>query len=272
MASRNDNSPRKFLAREIKRARETKGATRETLAKVVFVSESLVRGWERATRLIQPDHLKKVEDYVGPESLRGILSRMREELITNDPAPEWVGRWLDIEKDANTLWWFHPLLMPGLFQTPDYARAVIATSGRPVDNLEEQVRARQERQAILEPEKGVMVVAVIDEGVLHRPLGGPKVLHEQLVRLLELVEQPNVIIQVVPIEVGGHAGLSGVFGIAGMDGREYAYVEDAFRGEVLDEPDDVTLIKRLWAMLHKDALPSRQSIELIAKAAERWKA
>ena len=266
------NSPRKFLAREIKRAREAKGVSRETLAKAVFVSESLARGWERATRLIQPDHLKKVEDFVGPESTRGILSRLREELITNDPAPEWMGTWIDIEQDSNTLWWFHPLLVPGIFQTPDYARAVIATSGRPVDNLEEQVQARLARQTILGPDNGVMVVAVIDEGVLYRPLGGAKVLYEQLVRLQELAEQPNVIAQVVPIEVGGYSGLAGGFGIAAMDGHEYAYVDDVFRGEVLDQPDDVALIKRIWAMLHNEALPGKQSIELIAKAAERWKA
>jgi transcriptional regulator with XRE-family HTH domain len=258
MTSRNQNSPRKFLAREIKRAREAKGVSRETLAKMLFVSDSLVRGWERATRLIQPDHLKKVEDFVGPDSTRGVLSRLREELITNDPAPEWVSKWLDIERHANTLWWFHPLLIPGIFQTPEYARAVITTS---------------ERQHILAPDDGVMIGAVIDEGVLHRPLGGPKVLHEQLMRLLELTEQPNIILQVVPIEAGGYPGLSGIFGIAATtDGHEYAYVEDVFRGEVLDQPDDVALIKRVWVTLHNEALPGRQSIELIAKAAERWKA
>jgi transcriptional regulator with XRE-family HTH domain len=266
------NSPRKFLAREIKRAREAKGATRETLAKVLFVSESLVRGWERATRLIQPDHLRKVEDFVGPESTKGILSRLREELITNDPAPEWAGKWLDIERDCNSVWWFHPLLVPGIFQTADYARAVISTSGRPVDNLEEQVQARLARQHVLGPDDGAMVVAIIDEGVLYRPLGGAKVLHEQLMRLLELIEQPNIIVQVVPIEVGGYPGLSGIFGIAATDRHEYAYVEDAFRGEVLDQPDDVALIKRIWVTLHNEALPGKQSIELIAKAVERWKA
>lgn len=272
MTSRNQNSPRKFLAREIQRAREAKGVSRENLAKVLFVSDSLVRGWERATRLIQPDHLKKVEDFVGPENTRGVLSRLREELITNDPAPEWVHKWLQIERDANTLWWFHPLLIPGIFQTPDYARAVITTSGRLVDNLEEQVQARMERQHILEPDNGVMVSAVIDEGVLYRPLGGPQVLHAQLIRLLELIEQPNIIVQVVPIEVGGYPGLSGIFGLAATDRHEYAYVEDVFRGEVLDQPDDVALIKRIWVTLHNEALPGRQSIELIAKAAERWKA
>ena len=212
-----------------------------------------------------------MEDFVGPESTRGVLCRLREELITNDPAPEWMGTWLDIEGRCNTLWWFHPLLVPGIFQTPEYAGAVISTSGRLVDNLEEQVQARLARQHILEPNNGVMVVAVIDEGVLYRPLGGPKVLHEQLMRLLELTEQPNIIVQIVPIEVGGYSGLAGGLGIAAMDGQEYAYVDDVFRGEVLDQPDDVALIKRLWVMLHNEALPGRQSIELIAKAAERWK-
>jgi transcriptional regulator with XRE-family HTH domain len=266
------NSPRRFLAREIKRAREAKGATRESLAKVLFVSESLVRGWERATRLIQPDHLKKVEDFVGPENTSGVLSRLREELITNDPAPEWMGTWVDIERHCNTLWWFHPLLVPGILQTPDYARAVISTSGRPVDNLEEQVQARLARQHILSPDDGAMIAAVIDEGVLYRPLGGPNVLHDQLMSLLELAEQPNIIVQVVPIDVGGYSGLAGGFGVAAMDGQEYAYVDDVFRGEVLDQPDDVALIKRIWVMLHNEALPGRQSIELLAKAAERWKA
>jgi transcriptional regulator with XRE-family HTH domain len=271
MASRNPRTPRAFLAREIQRAREAKEMSREQLAKALFVSESLVRSWERDIRLIQPDHLKQVEELVGLAVLKGILSRMREELIKNGPSPEWVGKWLEIEEQATSLLWYQPLIIPGLLQTADYARAVIISSGRQVDNLEEQVEARLERQKILLPESGLMFVAIIDEGVLHRPIGGPKTLHDQLVKVLDLAKQPNIIVQVVPIDVGGYPGLAGGFGLAAMDGQEYAYVDDVFSGEILEHPDDVAVIKRIWMTLHNEALPGRQSIELIERAVERWK-
>lgn len=260
-------TPRLFLAREIRRARETKGISRVELAQSVFVSESLVRAWESGRRIPHPDHLTRVEGILGTG---GLFTRMREDLVQNEPLPEYMGRWREIEEGATSMLWYEPLLIPGLLQTEEYARAVFTNSGRQTGDVEEQVQVRLDRQKVLTPEHSLMFVAILDETLLYRPIGGAKTMHDQLVKVLERSEQPNVRIQIVSQEVGAYPGLAGGFAIAAMNGNEYAYVDDAFSGDVLEHPEDVATIKRIWETLRAEALPVKQSVALLAKAVERW--
>jgi transcriptional regulator with XRE-family HTH domain len=259
---------RKFLAREIKIARETKGISRDKLARAVYVSEGLVRAWETARRLPQVDQLKLVDEVLGTN---GYLQRMREDLIKNEPVPEYMDRWIEIEQTARTAVTYQPLLVPGLFQTPEYAREVFKDTGRQIDDIDESVEARIDRQKILDPDHGLVMVAIIDECVLDRPIGGKEVMYGQMLRLLEFAAQPNVEIQIVPMNTGFYSGLSGGFIIATMDGKEYAYVDDTFSGDVLEDPDEVAAIQRLWVALSVQAMPAKQSIERIEQAVEKWK-
>lgn len=263
----NRMTPRMFLGRQIKRLREAKEMKPDELAKALYVSEGLVRSWETGRRVPQPDHLKLLEEFF---DTKGILYEMREELVKNERLPEYMGRWQEIEEQATSLLWYHPLLIPGLLQTADYAREVMLNSGRHIDEVEEQVQARLERQKILAPENDLVFVVIIDEGVLYRPIGGNKIMHDQLVKLQEFAQQPNIMIQIVPMDVGAYPGLAGGFGIATMDGQEYAYVDDALSGDVLERPEEVAIMKRIWATLQVKALQDKQSMELITKAVERW--
>lgn len=263
----NRMTARRFLAREIRLSREIKGVSRDELAQAVFVSEALVRAWETGRRIPQHDHLASVENLLGTG---GILRRMLDDLVKGEPTPEYVGRWRQIEIDASSLLWYQPLIIPGLLQTPDYAREIIANSGRQVEDLEMQVEARIDRQKILVPENSMTFVAVIDETVLYRPVGGPKVMREQLMKLLEFARQPNIRIQVIKADTGAYPGLAGGFGVAAMDGQEYVYVDDAFSGDVLEDPEDVAVMKRIWLTLHAEACSAKESIKLIEKAAEKW--
>ncbi|MGH3387469.1 MAG: Scr1 family TA system antitoxin-like transcriptional regulator, partial [Actinomadura sp.] len=151
-------TPRLFLANELRRARETKGMTPAELAKEVVVSESLVRAWEKGRRVPNPADLMRFEEVC---DTGGVLGRIREDLVQNEPAPEWMGRWMEIERQASSLLTYQPLLIPGLLQTPAYAREVIISAGRQVDDAEAQVQARMDRQKILAEENSVMFVAVM---------------------------------------------------------------------------------------------------------------
>lgn len=259
---------RQFLAREIKIAREAKGISRDNLARTIFVSEGLVRAWESGRRIPQLDQLKVVEELLGTN---GYLQRMREDLVRKEPIPEYMDRWLEVEQNATSIVTYEPLLVPGLFQIPDYAREVFKESGRQIDDIEQRVQARTERQGVLAAEHDLVIVAIIDEGVLERPVGGREIMHAQMLRLLELAGQPNIEIQIVPTSIGCHSGLSGGFILATMEGHEYAYVEDSFSGDVLEDPKEVATMRRLWATLSVKALPANQSIIRIEQAAEKWK-
>jgi hypothetical protein len=271
----NRMTPRKFLAKQIRRLREStidpetgKALTTEGLAKLVYRSESLVKAWESGRRLPQPDDLERLDEIFGTKDL---LSEIGKDLVKDERAPEYMDRWREIEGQASLVRSYHPLLIPGLLQTPEYARAILLSSGRRVDDVDKRVDMRMRRQEIIAPETDIMLVAVIDEGALYRPVGGQETMHDQLRRLLEMARQPNVQINVVPAGVGEYAGLAGNFDIATMDGRAFAYVDDAFSGDVLEHPDHVATMEQVWEVLRDKALPAEQSIEPIAKAMERWK-
>jgi len=263
----NHMTPRQFLAREIRLARESKGMKVEELASALIVSASLVRAWEAGRRIPVQEDIDKLERFFG---FNGVLRRMRDDLVRHEPLPEYMGHWRAIEENSNELLWFHPLIFPGISQTEDYAREVFLTSGRQVDDRDEQVAARIDRQKILTPESGLMFVTVIDEYVLHRPLGGSKVMYDQVAHVVDLARQPNVLVQVVPTDTGGYPGLAGGFGIASVGGQDYAYVDDALSGDVLEDSEEVAVMKRVWNTLRADALPKKQSMGLLEEALKRW--
>ena len=110
----------------------------------------------------------------------------------------WFQEWADIEAQATVLRWYEPLVVPGLLQTEEYARAIL--SARPdgnLDDLDEQVAARLARQAILDRTGAPQLWCILDEGVLHRAIGGSKVMRSQLYRLAEVAEHPKTTIQII---------------------------------------------------------------------------
>lgn len=178
--------------------------------------------------------------------------------------PSWFGKWHQTEQEAISLRWYEPLLVPGLLQTEAYARAVLGGD-------DDAVAARLERQTILTrsdpaPPK---LRCVIDEGVLHRPVGGAAVMYEQLHHLIDMVS-PLISIQVIPH--GPYEALLGGFIIATVKGGdEIAYVETAVRGLTTGEPEDVAAAAERFEAIRTDALPLRMSLELIKRTAEeRW--
>ncbi|MFC6084997.1 helix-turn-helix domain-containing protein [Sphaerisporangium aureirubrum] len=256
-----------FFARELRRAREAAGMSQAQLATaIVGYSPSFVAMVETARRVPKPDFAQRCDQLL---STGGILTRLAEDLVCRNMPPEWVGKWLSIEGDATSLLSYQPLVVPGLLQTEAYAREVIATSGREFD-VEEQVEARLERRGILSRANPPMLVAVMDEDVLRRPVGGPDVMREQVLYLLEMAERPRVLIQIVPFEAGAYAGLAGPFVIAKSDDKDVVYVDSALSGDVVQRSDDVVTLRRLWEALRAEALPIRNSIDLMAKVAETW--
>jgi hypothetical protein len=164
------------------------------------------------------------------------------------------------------------LVVPGLLQTEDYARAIL--SARPDGNLadlDEQVAVRLARQAVLDRPDAPQLWCVLDEGVLHRAIGGPKVMRSQLYHLAEAAEHPKTTIQVIPYG-GAHAGLLGGFIIAHLDARPpVAYLETAAEGHVTDSPAVANHVAIRFDRLRSEAESRASSRDLIRKVAEnQW--
>ncbi|GAB3982406.1 hypothetical protein GCM10029978_086020 [Actinoallomurus acanthiterrae] len=116
-----------------------------------------------------------------------------------------------------------------------------------------------------------VLVAVIAESVLSQNVGGAKVMADQLLQLAAIAERENVIVQIVPASAETCAGFTGPFAIAALDGgTELAYVDSQLSGEVVERQHDVAMLRRMFEVFRADALPRRQSIELIRRKSEQW--
>jgi hypothetical protein len=182
---------------------------------------------------------------------------------------------VDAEQRASVIRWWEPLLVPGLLQTAEYARALFE-AWRAIDggaDADELVTARLARQAIFDRPAPPSFWALIDETVLHRSVGDPKVMHDQLVHLADIAERPRVTIEIVPAEVGVHVGLLGAFAYAGFedDTPGIVYMESPDQGQTTKHPATVAKIALTYDTIRTEALGGRASRDLIRKVAEeRW--
>ncbi len=212
-------------------------------------------------------HHAKLRDVLG---LPELFTRVVNELVTNEVAPEWFGKWSQVERQSTSLWSFQPCLVPGLLQTPDYARAVLEAANLDID-LDEAQATRLERQAILRKEDPPLFVVLLAEGGLRHRVSDDKVMHDQLVHLAEMAERENVVIQVVLDRSKACAGFIGGFVIASFDGQEIAYVDNQLDGDTIEASAGVARLCRFFDIFRADALNQQESIDLIRRAAEEWK-
>ncbi len=121
--------------------------------------------------------------------------------------PDWLQQLIGLERDAHVIRTYETQFVPGLLQTPAYAHAVVLSGHRlaPPDEVEQRVALRLERQRRMNEAGAPVLWALIDEGVLHRPVGGPQVMREQLEYLLDVLRQPGIRLQIASYEASAAA-------------------------------------------------------------------
>jgi len=266
-----DTAALSLFADELKAAREQRGWSQADLAEQIPYSLSTISMVEALHRVPTRDlatHLDKV--FGTPGTFTRLEGRLRDL-----PFPASFRPFAAYEAKATALYVFEHSLVPGLLQTPEYARAVLATRPNTAeDEIDNLVAARLARQVILTRDEPPppLLWALIDEGVLHRPVAPAEVMRDQLARLVELSRRPNVTVQVLPYSAGGHTGLLGAFTIADLGGNEGTVnVEDITDGRVFEDPSMVSRVTLRYKSLQSEALPKGASRELIARVAEeRW--
>ncbi len=270
-----DGTTQGVFGAELRYHRERAGLSQPDLAALVNVSHDVISKIETGERPPAKDFPERL-DAVPELDTRGGLARLWGTLrkgLRNKAIPGWFRPWGHIEAEATTLRWWEPLVIPGLLQTEEYARAILAARpGADPDTVDEHVTGRMERQAILDRPDAPQLWSVVDEGVLHRGVGDSKVMRDQLEHLADLSARPKIGVQVVPSQVGAHAGLLGAFIIADLDGSpSMVYLETAAEGYDTDSPAVVTQAVLRFDTLRSEALPRAASRDLILKiAGERW--
>jgi hypothetical protein len=188
--------------------------------------------------------------------------------------PSGLEVYVGLESDARTERAWEPLLVHGLLQTPDYARALIqaARLHRPGD-IDDLVQVRVERKKLLSrPRDPLELWAVLDEAVLRRPVGGGEVMRAQIAHLREMAELPSVTIQVFPFGKGAHPGLAGAFSLLEFDtDPAVVYVDSPAGNLYLEKPRDVRRFVQTFDLLRAAALDPDESMAQLERAAEEMK-
>lgn len=264
-------SPGHFFGSEVRRAREVVGMSQTELGDLVPCDKATVSRIEAG--LAQPDEaFARACDAAFPR-LDGWFTRFHAGSRTwGEAFPPAFRPFAACEAEAVALRWFEHSLVPGLLQTEDYVRAVLEKHPNSTrDQIEERVAARLARQTVLDRADPPLLWVLLDETVLHREIGGVKIMQEQLLHLANLAQRPNVTIQVIS-RIGAHPGPSGAFGIAEMiDRHSVVYLETAADGQTVEDPRTVANIELRWDTLRTEAFKGTDSLNLIESAADTWK-
>ncbi len=270
---------RRRLASELRRFREAAALTIDEVGEKLECSASKISRIETGTVGVTPRDVRDMLELYGieedrREALVQLAREARQRGWWHAYNEVFTGSFVGLEAEATSLHTHQALLIPGLLQTEDYARAVIRASRPGVEEaeIEKRVKGRLERQRLLTDPQPPEYWAVLDEAVLHRATGGPEVMHAQLTRLVEATAMPHVTLQVVPFGAGAHAGMESPFLILGFPEQadpDVVYVENSMSGVYLEEPSDVHRYALIFDHLRAAALRPDDTADMVARAAER---
>jgi transcriptional regulator with XRE-family HTH domain len=239
------------LGAQLRRQREAAGVTREEAGDAIRASPAKI------SRLELGRVGFKERDVADLIALYGISDHTeRSEFLTlarqanapgwwhrySDLLETWFETYLGLEQAASLIRTYELQFLPGLLQTRDYARAVTQLARTDTLEVERRVELRMRRQQVFLSGNGPRLWAVIDEAALRRGLGSPKLMRDQITRLLEMNELPSISIQIAPLRYGGHAAAGGPFSIlrfAEPDLPDIVYLEQLTSALYLDKRPDV---------------------------------
>ena len=197
---------------------------------------------------------------------RGWLQQYRSEL------PEVYSDYIGFEDEARSISSYQSLLIPGLLQSEDYAKALLhgTLPYASQEEIENRVTARMARQALLDREEAPRLWAIMDEAVVRRQVGGREVMRTQFARLREAAAQPNVTIQVIPFDAGPHPGMDGAFVVLEFPDpadQSIVYTESAAGGLFLEEEVELRRYMLIFEHLRAAALRPDETVSLLAAIA-----
>jgi transcriptional regulator with XRE-family HTH domain len=262
MAPRKRRLPRKknptpfqSLGAQLARVRIARGLTQAQLAEAVIISLGKLESIEQGRRPLTLDLARQLDELLGTG---GVLEVGVEHLPDADGViPAWALAFVDLERDAIAISWFENQVLPGLLQNEEYMRAVF-DSRVPIldpDEIALQIGVRLERQEMLQRRVPPVVSFVLSEATVRDRLGGDEVHRGQLRHLRTCADVPGITIQVLPLGLTAHAGLSGPFVLLETPEHELlAYAETQRGSHLVHDPDEVSILAARYAMLRTQAL------------------
>ena len=263
------------LGVQLRKARQEAGMTTRSVAMHLGMSPSSVNRNELGSRIPKRDEVSALC------ALYGVTGEDKEALLERVSQPAHSAAWLAtgyvpdqlaslmvLEQEATTITYVEVALISGLVQTADYARLAFGGTANHED-LEKRITTRLGRQSLLTRPRAPQVRLYLAEGVLHRTLGRPEVLRDQLEQLIILQRRENISIRVIPFSAGECPPTSVSFSLYGLaDGSPYVFLEAQKLGVFVTEPAETRPFVDSCQALDTCALDEQSSSALMRKVAE----
>jgi hypothetical protein len=268
-----------LLGSQLRRLRESSGLSRAEAGWKIRSSESKISRMELGRvgfKERDVEDLLTLYGVTGEQERTALLTMARQ---ANSPGwwhgyrdvlPNWFQSYLGLEEAAKLIRTYEAQFVPGLLQTHDYAQAVVrlghGTAG--AEGIGRRASLRMQRQQMLTRPGAPHLWAVLDEAVLRRPIGGRAVMRAQIASLIEAAERPNITIQIVPFQVGGHAAAGGPFTLLRFpdpDIPDVVYLEQLTGALYLDKREDLDHYAAAMERLCVAALPATRTVGALEK-------
>lgn len=263
------SSPRALLGAELRHAREKGGLSQDELGLRLFVSGSFIGQLEAGTRRMQPEYARMLDEVLetGGFFLRNCRAAAKSKY------EEHFEEAAEVEPQATAIRQYAPLLIPGLLQTPAYARAVNRAYDptAPEEIIEEWVDGRLARTRLLDHPTKPLLWVVLDEAALRRETGGRAVMAEALRHIAGMARRSRVLVQVLPFSAGGHAAIQGALKLMEFEAAPpLIYFEGVRTGRLDDDPTTVAQLRFVFDLLVASALSREKSLALIESLAQDY--
>ncbi|MEU1899063.1 helix-turn-helix transcriptional regulator [Nocardiopsis dassonvillei] len=257
------------LGKKLRSVRDSVGMQQTQVARALKVTQSTMSSWECGKRKLPVEQAERLDELFGSS---GAIKQAWNTANTPDALPPWYTEVGQLEREAVELREYQPVIFPGLVQCESYTRNLLTDSAPwfSAKEIGQMVTLRMERQEVLEGENPPLVSIVLEEAVLRRHVrGGRKVLGAQITRVLTLIDEERIRVQVIPAETECHPGGSGPFRLYTFPDKPTIASAEHMKGEaVMDDMMQVQHCATLFGVLQSEALSPRASRDLIRKVKE----
>jgi transcriptional regulator with XRE-family HTH domain len=250
------------LAYTLRALRTVKGLSQNQLAKELYATREAIAAYETGRNRPDVEFCERLDEFFGTgEMFQSLWGHAQHEHLR-----EWFEAYIGHETEASQIRTFQSMYVPGLLQTEGYMRA----SADDPQLLEESIERRLARRDVLTRDDAPPAFfAVLDEAVIRRPVGGAKVMKEQLQHLLDMGERPNVFIRVVQERTGWYRGMDGALVVLTKPDRTIiGYAEAHFGGRLMENPAEVVNLTLRFDQIGVKALSEDASGALILNTLE----
>lgn len=266
----------------MRKCRETAGIAKDAAAAHAGIAVRTITRMEAAEHNVAPAIIESLARFYGlPEKHVDDLVALCRQSRTKGwwhsfgkTIPEWFEVYVGLEEEVSELRAYQSEAVFGVLQTEAYIRAMMRADVNPPsdEELDARVQVRLKRQERLTGDDSYKLWAVLNEAVLHRQVGGPEVMREQLHHLIQLSRRSNVVLQVLPFASGAHPGADGAFTILGFpepEDGEVVYLQSRLDSAFLESPESVAAYSEIFDHLRVEALNQGESRSLMMRIVEQ---